>query len=87
MWEYGYNRTFEQCREKVKKLEKEYRKINSMRDKEVQCSYVFLFHDRVLGHKSSTVPESVVDSLALARREKILRKIPVENQRHPKLMK
>ena len=35
--------------------------MNSMRNKEVQSSY-FYFMDRVLGHKSSTVPESVVDS-------------------------
>ena len=36
-----------------------------MRNKEVQCYLM----DRVLSHKSSTVPESIVDSLTLAQRE------------------
>ena len=67
----GYERSFEQCREKIKKLKKEYRRINDRleesgqgRDEEVQWSY-YEAMDKILGHKPSTVPESVVDSLAL----------------------
>ena len=67
----GYGRSFEQCREKIKKLKKEYQRIKDRlkesgqgRDKDVQWSYYDAM-DKILGHKPSTVPESVVDSLAL----------------------
>ena len=67
----GYKRSFEQCREKIKKLKKEYRRIKDRleesgggRDEEVQWSY-YEAMDKILGHKPSTIPESVVDSLAL----------------------
>ena len=66
----GYERSFEQCREKIKKLKEEYRRIKDRleesgqgRDEEVQWSY-YEAMDRILGHKPSTIPESVVDSLA-----------------------
>ena len=66
----GYERSFEQCREKIKKLKEEYRRIKDRleesgqgRDEEAQWSY-YEAMDRILGHKPSTIPESVVDSLA-----------------------
>ena len=65
-----YERTFEQCREKVKKLKKEYRRLKDTlnetgqgRSKEVEWPY-FELMDRILGHKPTTVPESIIDSLA-----------------------
>ena len=71
MHEAGYERTFEQCREKVKKLKKEYRRLNDTlnetgqgRSKEVEWPY-FELMDRILGHKRTTIPEIIVDSLAL----------------------
>lgn len=70
MGEEGFERTFVQCREKVKKLKKEYRKLKDTlnetgqgRNKEVEWPY-FELMDRILGHKPTTVPESIVDSLA-----------------------
>ena len=70
MGEEGFERTFVQCRDKVKKLKKEYRMIKDTlketgqgRNKEVEWPY-FELMDRILGHKPTTVPESIVDSLA-----------------------
>ena len=65
-----FERTFEQCREKVKKLKKEYRRIKDIlqetgqgRGEEMEWQY-FEPMDKILGHKPTTVPEAVVDSLA-----------------------
>ena len=70
MGEEGFGRTFVQCREKLKKLKKEYRKLKDTlnetgqgRNKEVEWPY-FELMDRILGHKPTTMPESVIDSLA-----------------------
>ena len=69
MGDEGFERTFVQCRQKVKKLKKEYRKLKDTlnetgqgRNKEVEWPY-FELMDRILGHKPTTVPESIVDSL------------------------
>ena len=68
-----YERSFEQCREKIKKLKKEYQRIKDRleetgrrRHEEVQWSYYDVM-DQILGHKPSSVPESVVDSLAFTQ--------------------
>ena len=78
----GYERSFEQCREKIKKLKKEYRRIKDRleetgrgRDEEVQWSYYDVM-DQILGHKPSTVPESVVDSLALTQSRETISESP-----------
>ena len=70
MNESEFERTFEQCREKIKKLKKEYRRIKDKleetgqgRGEEVEWPY-FEPMDKILGHKPTTVPEAVVDSLA-----------------------
>ena len=59
--------------QKGKKLKKEYRKIKDKlnetgqgRNEEVQWVY-FDAMDQILGHKPTTVPEMVIDSLALAQ--------------------
>ena len=63
----GYNRTYEQCREKLKKLKAEYKKISDKRKETGQGSYPewdnYDAMDRVLGHKPSTQPAVVVDTL------------------------
>ena len=73
MCEAGYERTIEQCREKVKKLKKEYRRLKDTlnetgqgRSKEVEWLY-FELMDRILGHKPTTALKSIVDSLALSQ--------------------
>ena len=63
----GYSRTYEQCREKIKKLKAEYNKISDKRKETGQARYPEweYYHaiDRVLGHKTSTQPAVVVDAL------------------------
>ena len=63
----GYNCTYEQCREKLKKLKAEYKKISDKRKETGQGRYpewdYYDAMDRVLGHKSSTQPAVVVDTL------------------------
>ena len=66
--EAGYDRTLEQCREKIKKLRKEYRKIKDKnketgQGREETWTY-FEVMDAVLGHKPTTCPSFVVDTLA-----------------------
>ena len=63
----GYSRTYEQCREKIKKLKAEYKKISDKRKETGQGRYPeWEYYDainRVLGHKPSTQPAVVVDAL------------------------
>ena len=63
----GYNRTFGQCREKLKKLKAEYKKISDKRKETGQGRYpewdYYDAMDSVLGHKPSTQPAVVVDTL------------------------
>ena len=62
----GYNRTFGQCREKLKKLKAEYKKISDKRKETGQGRYpewdYYDAMDSVLGHKPSTQPAVVVDT-------------------------
>jgi len=65
--EVGYNRSFEQCREKIKKLKKEYQKIKDKHEETGQGREKWMFFDvmdAVLGHKPSTCPSFVVDTSA-----------------------
>lgn len=65
--EVGYDRTFEQCREKIKKLKKDYRKIKDKHEETGQGRERWAFFeamDAVLGHKPSTCPSFVVDTSA-----------------------
>ncbi|XP_065904002.1 uncharacterized protein [Dysidea avara] len=63
----GYNRTYEQSREKLKKLKAEHRKISDKRKQTGEGRYpewdYFDAMDTVLGHKPSTQPAVVVDTL------------------------
>ena len=53
----GYTRTYEQCRDKLKKLKAEYKKIHDKRKDYYDAM------DGVLGQKPSTQPAVVVDTL------------------------
>ena len=63
----GYNRTYEQCREKLKKLKAEYRKISDKRKETGQGRHpewdYYDAMDNVLGHRPSTQPAVVIDTL------------------------
>ena len=63
----GYTRTYEQCREKLKKLKAEYKRIRDKRQETGQGRYPeWDYYDAmndVLGHKPSTQPAVVVDTL------------------------
>ena len=63
----GYNRTYEQCREKIKKLKAEYKKISDKRKETGQGRYpewdYYDAMDEVLGYKPSTQPAVVIDTL------------------------
>ena len=54
----GYSRTYEQCREKIRKLKAEYKKISDKRKETAQGRYpeweYYDAKDHVLGHKAST---------------------------------
>ena len=62
----GYTRSFEQCRDKMKKLRGEYKKIKDKRKETGQGRYpewdYFDAIDAVIGHKPATQPPVVVDS-------------------------
>ena len=64
--EAGYTRTLEQCRDKMKKLKAEYKKVKDKRNETGQGRYpdwdFFDPMDNVLGHKPATQPPVVVDS-------------------------
>ena len=63
----GYTRTYEQCWEKLKKRKAEYKRIRDKRQETGQGKYPeWDYHDAmngVLGHKPSTQPPVVVDTL------------------------
>ena len=66
----GYERTFQQCREKIKKLKQEYNKIKDKLNKTGEAGKKYLKTwdffdplDEILGHKPATCPPVVVDSL------------------------
>ena len=67
MSKVGYERTAQQCREKIKKLKVEYRKIKDKRNKTGEDRFpewdFFDVLDAILGHKPATVPPVVVNSL------------------------
>ena len=69
----GFARTLEQCREKIKKLKTEYKKIKYKRDETGQGRYpeweYFDALNEVLGHKHSTEPPVVVESLSMTTDE------------------
>ena len=65
--EAGFNRTFEQCREKMKKLRGEYKKIKDKRNETGQGRFpeweFYDAMDAVMGHKHSTEPPVVIESM------------------------
>ena len=67
MEEEGCERTGSQCREKVKKLRGDYRKIkdnNNESGRVRRSSKIFEAKDRILGHKPAMHPSVVVDRLS-----------------------
>lgn len=66
--EAGFSRTLEQCREKIKKLKAEYKKIRDKREATGQGRYpeweYFDAINEVLGPKHSTEPPIVVESFS-----------------------
>ena len=65
--EAGYTRSLEQCRDKIKKLKGEYKKVHDKRETTREGRYpkweFFDALDNVLGPKHSTEPPTVVESL------------------------
>ena len=65
MKDIGYDRTGVQCREKIKKLRGEYKKIKDKKGKTGEGNKpwkYFEYLDSVLGHKPATCPPIVVDT-------------------------
>ena len=65
--EEAYERTFEQCHEKIKKLKGDYRKVKDKQGKTGEGRKDWEYFDvldAVLGHKPATQPHIVVDILA-----------------------
>ena len=61
--ESGFSRTFEQCREKVKKLRAEYKKVKDRHKETGQGRFSeWEFYDAI-GHKHSTEPPVVIESM------------------------
>ena len=67
----GYDRSYQQCREKVKKLKQEYKKIKDKLNKTGESGRMHLKSwdffdplDSIWGHKPATHPPAVVDTLA-----------------------
>ena len=65
--EAGFSRSLEQCREKIKKLKAEYKKVRDKRETTDEGRYpeweYFDALDSILGPKHSTQPPTVVESL------------------------
>ena len=67
MSEAGYQRTLEQCRDKIKKLKGKYRKVKDKDGKtgEGRNNWdYFEAMDSILGHKPATHPPVVIDTMA-----------------------
>jgi len=67
MSEAGYQRTLEQCRDKIKKLKGEYKKLKDKCGKtgEGRRNWdYFEAMDSILGHKPATHPQVVIDTMA-----------------------
>ena len=71
----GYERTTQQCRDKIKKLKVEYRKIKDKRKKTREDRFpewdFFDVLDEILGHKPATAPPVVVNSLESTNEEEL----------------
>ena len=65
MREAGYDQTYQQCRDKIKKLKGEYRKAKDKQDKTGEQPSTWEFFDAIdaiLGTKPSTRPPVVIDT-------------------------
>ena len=63
----GYNRTFVQCREKIKKIRTEYKRVKDHNDESGRDRKDFVYFeklDTILGHRPATQPEHVIDTSA-----------------------
>ena len=66
MKEGGCEKTFQQCRDKIKKLKVEYKKVKDKKKKTGEGKTKWEFFDgmdNILGDRPSTVPPVVLDSL------------------------
>ena len=67
MREEGYARTGVQCRDKVKKLKQDYRKIkdnNNESGRARRSTKIFEAMDLILGHRPATCPPILIDTLS-----------------------
>ena len=67
MAEANYQRSAVQCREKVKKLRAEYKRIkdnNSLSGRDRKTSKIYEKLNEILGHRSATKPEVVFESFS-----------------------
>ena len=66
--EAGHNKTSSQCRDKIKKLKAEYRKVKDKREKTGEGRYpewdYFDALDAILGHRPATKPPLVINSIS-----------------------
>lgn len=72
MKDSGYDRNFQQCRDKVKKLKVEYKKVKDKKKKTGTGKPTWEFFDdmdNILGDRPSTVPPVVLDSLDIDETE------------------
>ena len=66
----GYSRTGVQCRDKIKKLKTEYKKIKDNNNKSGRARRsmrIFEAMDRILGHRPATRPLVLLDTLSVAQ--------------------
>ena len=63
----GYERTAVQCREKIKKLRGEYKKVKDHNDETGRDRKSFVYFEKlddILGHRPATQPEHIIDTSA-----------------------
>ena len=67
MSEAGYQRTLEQCKDKIKKLKGEYKKLKDKCGKTGEGRRYWDYFeamDSILGHKAATHPQVIIDTMA-----------------------
>ena len=71
----GYKRTWSQCRDKLKKLKKEYKKLKDYHDETGKKRKQWKFYDKVddiIGSKPATQPEVIIDTSVEGTSSRIL---------------
>ena len=71
----GYPRTEKQCREKIKKLRRDYKKVKDNNNETGRDRKTFVFFDKldeILGHRPATQPEHIIDTSAETEERSLL---------------